>query len=141
MTSAILIDSSVWIDHFRGTANRETAILHQLLSSPAGLSTRLLIGDLVLLEVLQGFRHDHEFERVRNLMAQLPQVSLITPELAVQSTQHYRGLRKKGITIRKTIECIIATWCIAHHVPLLFTDKDFKPFCQHLGLINYADTL
>ena len=141
MTSSLLIDSSVWIDHFRLQDKRETAILRDLLASTSALTPKLLIGDLILLEVLQGFRDDHDFQQVKTLMTQLPQVSLIDPELAVQSASHYRWLRRKGITVRKTIDCIIATWCIAHQVPLLFTDRDFRPFCQYLGLVNYADTL
>ncbi len=127
----VMVDSSVWIDFFNGTQKPEVDRLDDLLCEK-----RILIGDLVLAEVLQGFDSDSGFRVARNLLLQLDQESLVSPELALQSAHHFRALRRGGITIRKTIDCLIATWCITNQVPLLHSDKDFEPFEKHLGLVT-----
>lgn len=125
----ILVDSSVWIDYFRGAATRETDLLDGLLGEDL-----LATGDLMLAEVLQGFRSDSEFEQARRLLATLDIVTLGGPEIALQAARNFRALRARGITTRKTIDTIIATRCIVGDYALLYSDRDFDPFVEHLGL-------
>jgi predicted nucleic acid-binding protein len=125
----ILVDSSVWIDFFRATDTPETARLDRLLGDQP-----VAIGDLMLVEVLQGFASDHDFQRTKKMMESLQVVELCGRDLAVRAARNYRVLRSRGITVRKTIDTIIATRCIADDIPLLFSDRDFDPFVQHLGL-------
>jgi predicted nucleic acid-binding protein len=89
---------------------------------------------LILVEVLQGFRHDADYTTAKQLLTSLTVFNLLNASLAIQSADHYRTLRKRGITIRKTIDVMIATFCIAENHTLLFSDKDFIPFVQHLRL-------
>ncbi|HEX4855965.1 MAG TPA: PIN domain nuclease [Limnobacter sp.] len=125
----ILVDSSVWIDYFLGRDTPQVAILDRTLGMrPVG------IGDLMLTEVLQGFRDDRQFEIAKNLLGDLPMFNLLGREMAMKSAANFRSLRKKGITIRKTADVIIATYCIEHQLPLLFSDKDFLPFVRHFQL-------
>lgn len=125
----ILVDSSVWIDYFCGNPSPAADQLDSLLGrEPLG------IGDLMLAEVLQGFRNDAEFQTARDFLLRLDVVNLLDTGIALQSAEHYRRLRRLGLTVRKTTDCIIATWCIQHSVDLLQSDKDFLPFHQHLGL-------
>ena len=95
---------------------------------------RLEAGDLVLAEVLQGFRADRDFRQARTLMLHLDVRSVLSPALALRAAEHYRFLRRQGTTVRKTIDTVIATYCIDEDLPLLHDDKDFLPFEQHLGL-------
>lgn len=125
-----MVDSSVWIDFFGDAITSEVEALAALLKRE-----NVLMGDLVLMEVLQGFKSDREFHIVRKSLSVLDNVQLVTPVLAVKSAQNYRTLRKMGITVRKTIDCLIATWCIENGVPLLHSDRDFDPFERHLGLV------
>lgn len=125
----ILVDSSVWIDFFNGTENAETDKLNEVL----GLE-EVVIGDLILAEVLQGFRSDTDYKTAKNVLTSLAVHDLLGKELAIKSANNFRKLRKKGITIRKTADVIIATYCIENKVPLLFTDKDFMPFVKNLRL-------
>ncbi len=125
----ILVDSSVWIDFFNGTENAETEKLNEVL----GLE-EVVIGDLILAEVLQGFRSDKDFKVAKDVLTSLTVHDLIGKELAIKSANNFRKLRKKGITIRKTADVIIATYCIENKIPLLFTDKDFVPFVDNLRL-------
>lgn len=125
----ILVDSSVWIDFFNGTKNDETDKLNEVL----GLE-EIVIGDLILAEVLQGFRSDKSYKAAKEVLMSLTVHDLIGKEIAVKSANNFRKLRKKGITIRKTVDVIIATYCIENKIPLLFTDKDFLPFVKHLRL-------
>lgn len=127
----ILVDSSVWIDYFNGKDSPETDFLDGMLGIGA-----VATGDLILIEVLQGFRHDKDYKTARRLLDELTIFELLGTKMAVQSADNFRKLRKKGITIRKTADVIIASFCIEHHLPLLFSDKDFKPFVEHLGLSN-----
>jgi hypothetical protein len=125
-----LVDSSVWIDYFRGVASPETDKLDTLLGTEA-----LLTGDLIVAEVLQGFSAESEFNMARQLMTtRLSVVSLVGPDNAIQAARNYRNLRAQGVTIRKTIDTLIATYCIENGVSLLFSDRDFNPFVDYLGL-------
>ena len=125
----ILVDSSVWIDYFRGRTTAESEYLDLLLEREI-----LLIGDLILTEVLQGFTSDREFDKARKILSSLDVVTLGGGAIALASARNYRSLRKAGITVRKTVDCIIATRCIEDGIALLYGDRDFDPFVRHLGL-------
>lgn len=125
----ILVDSSVWIDFFNGVRTPQTDKLDDLLGAE-----ELVMGDLILTEVLQGFNRDRDFETARKALAALPVVELGGEEIAVEAAKNFRRLRKLGITVRKTIDCIIATRCIVSGHDLLHSDRDFDPFRDHLGL-------
>lgn len=125
----ILVDSSVWIDYFNGQATPQVDMLDQLLGTQPSA-----VGDLILVEVLQGFRHDADYTTAKQLLTSLTVFNLLNTDLAIQSAEHFRTLRKQGSTIRKTIDVVIATFCIAENHTLLFSDRDFMPFVQHLGL-------
>ncbi len=125
----ILVDSSVWVDYFNGQDTPQTAKLDALL----GIEP-LAIGDLILTEVLQGFRTDADFAQAKELLLSLTVFAMLGVENAVRSAEHYRALRKRGFTIRKTADVIIATFCIIEGHSLLFSDKDFIPFVEQLGL-------
>ena len=125
----ILVDSSVWIDYFRGTATRQVEVLDTLLGREP-----LATGDLVLTEVLQGFANDRDFNRARRLLTSLTVVDLGGRDIAVQAARNFRTLRALGITVRKTIDAVIATRCIASGFTLLYSDRDFDQFVRHLGL-------
>ncbi len=125
----ILVDSSVWIQYFNGEANPQTNYLDEILGvEPVG------IGDLILLEVLQGFRSDLGYEKAKSLLMDLPVFEMLGKDQAVRTAENYRHLRKMGITVRKTIDTIIATYCISRGFPLLFTDREFEPFVKYLDL-------
>jgi predicted nucleic acid-binding protein len=123
------VDSSVWIDYFNGAATEQTELLHTLLGREL-----VVIGDLILTEVLQGFRADRDFKKARRLLDTLTLREMLGKRLAVKSAQNYRKLRSKGVTAKKTIDVIIATFCIENRLPLLYSDKDFEPMAKHLGL-------
>ena len=125
----ILVDSSVWIDFFNDTETAET----QSLSGVLGLLP-VAIGDLMLAEVLQGFRKDKDFRTALELFESVTVLELGGREIAIRSAKNFRKLRGRGVTVRKTIDCIIATYCIAHKLSLLQSDRDFEPFHEHLGL-------
>lgn len=125
----ILVDSSVWIDYFKGKNSAHTEKLDSLLDREL-----LAIGDLMLVEVLQGFTADSDFNEARTVLAQFDVVPLGGAEIAIQAARNFRTLRKLGITVRKTIDTIIATKCIESGYELLHNDRDFLPFVQHLGL-------
>lgn len=125
----ILVDSSVWIDFFRGTGTPETERLDALLGSEL-----LVVGDLILAEVLQGFSSERDFNQARKLLTALDVVTLGGPDIAIQAARNFRTLRARGVTIRKTIDTLIATRCIESEYSLLFSDRDFEPFVEHLGL-------
>ena len=125
----VLIDSSVWIEYFNGELNPQTNFLDEILGvEPVG------IGDLILLEVLQGFRSDREHKKAKSLLMDLTVFEMLGRDQAIRAADNDRFLRKKGITVRKTIDTIIATYCINRGFPLLFTDRDFEPFVQYLNL-------
>ena len=125
----ILVDSSVWVDYFRGVDSAEADKLDGLLGVE-----QVVAGDLILTEVLQGFITEREFNQGRKLLASLPMVPLVGEEIAIQAARNFRKLRTLGITIRKTIDTLIATSCIEKDIALLYSDRDFDPFVQHLGL-------
>jgi len=127
----IVVDSSVWIDYFNGTVTRETDSLNVLLGREL-----IVIGDLILTEVLQGFRRDRDFRKAKELLDTLIFREMLGKDLAVRSAQNYRVLRRKGVTVRKTIDVIIATFCVQHRLPLLHTDKDFEPMVKHMKLMT-----
>ena len=130
----ILIDSSVWVAYFNGSVNTETDKLNSLL----GIA-QIATGDIILTEVLQGFRSDKDFRIAKELLTSLPVYNLLSTTIALKSADNYRSLRKKGITIRKTIDTIIATFCIENNFALLHCDRDFEPFHKRLKLINALD--
>jgi predicted nucleic acid-binding protein len=125
----ILVDSSVWIDYFRGAATPQANRLDGLLGSEP-----LAIGDLILTEVLQGFATEREFNDARKMLLALDMVMLGGPDVAVEAARNYRKLRSLGVTVRKTIDTVIATRCIVSGHTLLHSDRDFDAFEQHLGL-------
>jgi predicted nucleic acid-binding protein len=125
----ILVDSSVWIDYFNGAVTPQTGILDRLLGREP-----LAIGDLILAEVLEGFDDDREFATARRLLASLTVVEIGGIEIAIAAARNCRALRKRGITVRKTIDTIIATRCIESGYHLLHCDRDFDPFTHYLGL-------
>jgi hypothetical protein len=125
----ILVDSSVWIDYFNGYKTWQTNLLDNLLSD-----VPIIIGDLILAEILQGFRLDNHFESAKSYLSDLPFRKMGGYQVAVKSAQNYRILRKKGVTVRKTIDVIIGTYCILEGLPLLHDDRDFDPMVSHLSL-------
>ena len=125
----LVVDTSVWVDYFNGVENPQTDFLHAVLDK-----NPILIGDLILTEVLQGFRHDPDFEKVRRTLGRFTQENMVDTALAVQSARNYRFLRQKGITVHKTIDSLIATYCIENEHELLHNDSDFDGYEEHLGL-------
>jgi hypothetical protein len=125
----LVVDSTVWIDYFNGAENPQTDYLHQIVDR-----IPILIGDLILAEVLQGFREDADFEKARRALGKFTQIDMVNHRLALQSTRNYRMLRRKGITVRKTIDSLIATYCIESEHVLLHNDGDFDGYEKHLGL-------
>ncbi|MBM3563316.1 MAG: PIN domain nuclease [Alphaproteobacteria bacterium] len=125
----ILVDSSVWIDYFRGVLTPQTDRLDRLLDEEL-----VMIGDLILTEVLQGFERDRDFNSARKFLGALTIVELGGKEIALRAARNFRKLRALGVTPRKTIDTIIATRCIESDLPLLFSDRDFDPFVERLGL-------
>jgi predicted nucleic acid-binding protein len=125
----IVVDSSVCIDFFHGVSTPEVERLDGLLGV-----TPLAIGDLILVEVMQGFRTDQDVATARQLFRSLALLPMLGGSNAWKAAENYRQLRRKGITVRKTIDGIIATACIEANLPLLFSDRDFQPYVEHLGL-------
>jgi len=125
----IVVDSSVWIDYFNGNITKQTNLLDTLLGNEL-----IVIGDLILTEVLQGFQQERDFNKARKLLDSLVFKEMLGKELAIKSAKNYRRLRRRGVTVRKTIDVIIATFCIANNLPLLHSDRDFRPMEKHLSL-------
>ena len=125
----ILVDSSVWIDYLRGTETKQVERLDSLLGVEP-----LAVGDLILTEVLQGTTSEKDFKEVMRLMASLDVVQLGGQAVAIEAARNFRALREKGVTVRKTIDCVIATRCIMDGMTLLHSDRDFDAFVTHLGL-------
>ncbi len=127
----IIADTSIWIDYFNGVANEHTDALD------TGLSEGIIaIGDIIFLEILQGFKSEKDYKLAKKTLSALDQYDMFGSTQVIQAAENYRKLRKKGITIRKTNDVIIATFCIENKMPLLFLDKDFNPFVKHLGLMK-----
>jgi len=125
----ILVDSSVWIDYFNGRTTPQTDLLDDHLGTEP-----IVVGDLILTEVLQGFQSDRDFAQAKRLLDSLVFAEMLGRDLAIMSARNYRILRRKGVTVRKTLDVIIGTFCIAHRLPLLHSDKDFDPIEKYLGL-------
>jgi predicted nucleic acid-binding protein len=127
----IVVDSSVWIAQLRGQA---TAPVQRLRALVAEDDDQVLIGDLILLEVLQGARDDAHAARIERALRAFAIAPMLDPTIAVQAARNYRLLRARGITIRKTIDMIIGTFCLLGGHALLHDDRDFDPMSEHLGL-------
>jgi predicted nucleic acid-binding protein len=124
----ILVDTSVWVDYFNGTINWQTDKLDALLAKEF-----VIMGDIILAEILQGFRKDSDFNTAKKVLSYLSCFTLSNKEIAIKSASNFRFLRKKGITVRKTIDMLIGTFCIENEISLLHNDKDFLPL-KELGL-------
>lgn len=125
----VLVDSSVWIDYFNGRGSAATDRLDELLSS-----TIIVVGDLILAEVLQGFQSKADYRTAKRLLLALDVRCICGVDLALRASENVRVLRGKGLTVRTTIDCVIATFCIDNDIPILTTDRDFEPFVRFLGL-------
>jgi len=125
----IVVDSSVWIGYFNGKETRETLLLDGIL----GIEP-VVIGDLILTEVLQGFRSDRDVRRALEAMNTLVFEPMVGRDIALASAQNYRALRARGVTVRKTIDMLIATYCMENGHALLHSDRDFEPIQRYLGL-------
>lgn len=125
----VLVDSSVWIDFFNGRRDGNTTLLRRLLPSE-----RLLVGDLILVEVLSGFRSDADFGKARELLATLKYTDLVGADVAFVAAENYRLLRRRGVTVRKMVDVVIASFCVLHGHHLLHADRDFDAMAPHLGL-------
>ena len=125
----VLVDTSVWVDYFNGLETPRTDRLDQLLGSG-----RLLTGDLILAELLQGFAKDADYRTARRLLLELPCAELVGRDNALRAADYYRRLRRRGVTVRKTIDVLIGTYCIQHGHELLHADRDFDSMQRHLGL-------
>ena len=125
----ILVDSSVWIDFFNGRTTPQTHKLTTLLGE-----TEVVVGDLVLCEVLQGARSDAHARALEKTLAEFDCVALLDPELAIAAAANYRKLRALGVTVRKTVDLVIGTFCLERGYELLHCDRDFDCMETHLGL-------
>lgn len=132
----VLVDSSVWILYFNGRKTWQTEILDQMLQQ-----FPVYTGDLILTEVFQGFRKDSDYQRARAALSILPCKEMGGYELAIQSAENYRKLDKKGVTVRKTIDAVVGTFCIAKNIPLMQSNKDFNPMIKLLSLKTISPAL
>jgi len=130
----ILVDTSVWIDYFNGIETTKTDLLDTALADG-----KVVIGDIIFLEILQGFRHDKDFNRAKKTLSLLDHYEMLGQHMVSKCAHNYRSLRKKGITVRKTTDIIIATFCIENKLPLLYSDRDFSPFAKHLNLRSVSE--
>ena len=130
----IIVDSSVWIDYFNGKNTPQGDRLDELLGVEL-----IGIGDIILTEVLQGFRDDKDYREAKQVLTSLTVFNMLGLEIAIKSAANFRTLRKQGITIRKTNDVMIATFCLENNHSLLFSDKDFIPFVDYLGLDSALD--
>ena len=125
----ILADTSVWIDYFNGRTSEKTEMLDVALDRDT-----VVIGDIIFLEILQGFRLDKDYRRAKATLGLLEHYGMLGKSMVTKCADNYRALRRKGITVRKTTDLIIATFCIENKLPLLHADRDFGPFEKHLNL-------
>lgn len=126
----VIVDSSVWIDYLNDTLNPQTDWLEDALGRRAvGLT------NLILCEVLQGIRHARRFLFAERALLSLPVYDIAGTSIAIEAARNYHALQRRGITARKTIDCLIATFCIAEGFELLHRDRDFDHFERHLGLL------
>ena len=129
----ILVDTGVWIDYFNGVENKQTESLDRILSEQT-----VLVGDIILTEILQGFDSDKEYRLAKQALEPLDCVHLGGKSLAIKAASNFRFLRSKGVTVRKTVDMLIGSWCIEHEVNLLHNDKDFDQIATQLPLKIYA---
>ncbi|MCD4676009.1 MAG: PIN domain nuclease [Desulfobacula sp.] len=125
----ILVDTSVWIDYFNGITNQKTNKLDLILSTDI-----VITGDIILTEILQGFRDDKDYQIAKKHLEPIYYYQFLNKELSIKAAENFRFLRKKGITIRKTTDILIGTFCIEYDIPLLHNDKDFEPMEKYLHL-------
>ena len=125
----IVVDTSVWIDYVNGVHTAQTDILDKELQE-----RRVVTGDLIMVEFLQGFRDNKQFQTAKMLMNSLEYYDFVGEQMAIKAAENFRLLRKKGVTVRKTIDVLIATFCIEHGFELLHNDRDFEPMKEILGL-------
>ena len=125
----VIIDTTVWIDFFRNSKTDQTDLLEALVRRGDAA-----LGDLILSEVLQGVDADREFRALKRHFSNFEIYSMVGSRNAIRSAVNYRKLRAQGVTVRKTVDCWIATFCIERGFPLLHNDRDFEPFEQHLKL-------
>jgi predicted nucleic acid-binding protein len=127
----IVVDSSIWIDFLKGRSLPHVARLRALLGT-----SEIIVGDLMLCEVLQGLEDERAAREVESLLRRFQIAPMAGDTIAVNAARNFRFLRGRGITVRKTIDLLIGTWCIEHRRPLLHNDSDFRPMARHLGLIE-----
>ena len=127
----IVVDTSVWIDFLNGRITSQVGRLDAVLGTE-----EIIVGDLMLCVVLQGLDSERAARAVEALLRRFEIVSMGGEAIAVAAAANFRSLRRRGITVRKTIDLLIGTWCIENHRPLLHNDSDFQPMARHLGLIE-----
>ena len=131
----IVVDSSVWIDFLNGREAPHVGRLRALLGNE-----EIIVGDLMVCEVLQGLESERAAHEVESLLRRFDIVPMVGHEIAVLAARHFGSLRRRGITIRKTIDLLIGTWCIENRQPLLHNDSDFRPMTRYLGLMEVPMT-
>ncbi|MCU7837734.1 MAG: PIN domain nuclease [gamma proteobacterium symbiont of Taylorina sp.] len=127
----MLVDTSIWINYFNGIESKETDLLDISL-----IDGSVIIGDIIVMEILQGFRSDKDYNKAKKSLSTLEQYEMFGNNMVFKCANNYRALKKRGITIRKTADVIIASFCIDNKIPLLFSDRDFMPFVKHLNLLS-----
>jgi predicted nucleic acid-binding protein len=125
----MVVDSNVWIDYLNGLSSWRTDLLASEIPNDS-----IIVGDIILLEVLQGIRDDRLYKRVKSSLTAFHSANMFNSSLALEAAENYRHLRKQGVTVRKSIDNIIATFCIRNDLPLLTSDQDFEPFAKYLKL-------
>ena len=125
----IVVDSSVWIDFLNGRNARHVQQLRAVLGAD-----EIIVGDLMLCEVLQGLDSERAAREVEALLCRFEIVPMAGDAIAIAAARNFRSLRRRGITVRRTIDLLIGTWCIEHRTPLLHNDSDFRPMARYLGL-------
>jgi predicted nucleic acid-binding protein len=129
----IVVDSSVWIDFLNGRNASHVSVLRAALGKD-----EIIVGDLMLCEVLQGLDGERAARQVESLLRRFEIVPMAGDTIAVAAARNFRALRRRGVTVRKTIDLLIGTWCIENRRPLLHNDNDFRPMSKHLGLVEVA---
>jgi predicted nucleic acid-binding protein len=127
----IVVDSSVWIDFLNGRRTPHVERLRAILGAD-----EIIVGDLMLCELLQGLESERAARDVEALLRRFEIAPMVGEATAVAAARNFRSLHRRGITIRKTIDMLIGTWCIENRMPLLHNDSDFRPMVRHLGLIE-----
>jgi predicted nucleic acid-binding protein len=125
----VVVDTSVWIDYVNGSITPQTNLLDIELEND-----RIITGDLIIVEFLQGFRDDTQYYKAKELMESLEYFDFVGKDIAIKAAENFRKLRKSGITIRKTIDVLIATFCIENGFELIHDDRDFDQMEEILGL-------